>query len=312
MSSACKSESLKRRSEFFQKTFLTTFLSIRCPHPSQGQCQLATTKAVSEIVIANRHQKSVNQANRECEHGGTSCRYRGSGAGWIGCSHAVGPGWCTVTVLEKQPFVGGRTSTIEQDGFKFDLGPTFFLYPRVLAEIFQSLGRNLWNDVPMKRLDPQYRISFGAGGKLDATPDIAKMEEQIGRLAPQDVGGLTRYMQDNRRKLECFRPILETPFERMSDLLRAISCPQCWLRPWRSLATELKTYFSDPRLMIAFSFQSKYLGMSPFKCPSLFSILSFLNMSTASIIRTADADKSASAWLKLLARWEWRFGLANR
>jgi phytoene desaturase len=38
----------------------------------------------------------------------------------------------------------------------------------------------------------------------------------------------------------------------------------------------LSGYFSDPRLQLAFTFQSKYLGMSPFQCPSLFSILSFL------------------------------------
>jgi phytoene desaturase len=42
------------------------------------------------------------------------------------------------------------------------------------------------------------------------------------------------------------------------------------------LGDELQSYFKDPRLAIAFSFQSKYLGMSPFRCPSLFSILSFL------------------------------------
>ncbi|MEL7335238.1 MAG: phytoene desaturase family protein, partial [Planctomycetota bacterium] len=43
-----------------------------------------------------------------------------------------------------------------------------------------------------------------------------------------------------------------------------------------SLGGELQRYFSDPRLVIAFAFQAKYLGMSPFQCPSLFSILSFL------------------------------------
>ena len=48
------------------------------------------------------------------------------------------------------------------------------------------------------------------------------------------------------------------------------------LHPFRSLGKELERYFSDPRLVIAFAFQSKYLGMSPFQCPSLFSILAFL------------------------------------
>jgi len=48
------------------------------------------------------------------------------------------------------------------------------------------------------------------------------------------------------------------------------------LRPWNSVDDELRRYFSDPRVRLAFSFQSKYLGMSPFRCPGLFSILSFL------------------------------------
>jgi phytoene desaturase len=48
------------------------------------------------------------------------------------------------------------------------------------------------------------------------------------------------------------------------------------LKPWRSLDTELRRYFSDERVRLAFSFQSKYLGMSPFECPGLFTILAFL------------------------------------
>src|SRR4051812_5903514 len=48
------------------------------------------------------------------------------------------------------------------------------------------------------------------------------------------------------------------------------------LRPWQSLDTHLRAYFKDPRVRLSFCFQSKYLGMSPFVCPSLFSILSFL------------------------------------
>ena len=48
------------------------------------------------------------------------------------------------------------------------------------------------------------------------------------------------------------------------------------LRPHQSVDTYLKRFFADERVRLAFCFQSKYLGMSPFRCPSLFSILSFL------------------------------------
>jgi phytoene desaturase len=48
------------------------------------------------------------------------------------------------------------------------------------------------------------------------------------------------------------------------------------MRPHASVDGDLRRYFSDPRVRLAFSFQTKYLGMSPFRCPSLFTILSFL------------------------------------
>ena len=184
---------------------------------------------------------------------------------------------CEVTLLERRGQVGGRTSAIELDGFRFDCGPTFFLYPRVLSEIFRSVGYDLREEVPMQRLDPQYRLTFGSGGSLDCTPDLDAMDRQIETFSPGDVGALRRYIDDNRVKLEKFRPILESPFGSWTDLARpSLLAAARYVKPWRSLGAELESYFNDPRLVIAFGFQAKYLGMSPFQCPSLFSILSFL------------------------------------
>lgn len=182
-----------------------------------------------------------------------------------------------VTVIEKQPRVGGRTSSIEAQGYRFDLGPTFFLYPEILQEIFQETGHDLFKEVPMKRLDPQYRIIFGQGGELSATPDIDRMVAEIAKLSPADAPKFRRFMADNRIKLEKFTPCLQTPFLGWKSLVSArLLALLPHLKPWKSLHAELAGYFKDPRLQLAFTFQSKYLGMSPFQCPSLFSILSYL------------------------------------
>jgi len=182
-----------------------------------------------------------------------------------------------VTVVEKRSTVGGRTSTIEREGFKFDTGPTFFLYPRVLREIFAAAGRDLDAEVPMERLDPQYRLVFGSGGELLATPNLERMEKAIAALCPRDAAGFHRFFMDNRNKLERFLPFLENPFDSWRDLAKWQMLKMLpTLRPWSSLDADLRRYFSDERIRLGFSFQSKYLGMSPFTCPSLFSILSFL------------------------------------
>ena len=201
----------------------------------------------------------------------------GSGPGGLATALLLAKQGLDVTVLEKQPRVGGRTSAIESDGYRFDVGPTFFLYPQILQEIFQAVGRDLFKEVPMTKLDPQYRITFGAGGELNATPDIERMVAEIAKLSPQDAPGFRRFMDYNRTKLEKFAPCLQVPFpgwKSLMDLRLLMVLP--FLKPWKSLHAELAGYFKDPRLQLAFTFQSKYLGMSPFQCPSLFSILSFL------------------------------------
>lgn len=201
----------------------------------------------------------------------------GAGPGGLAASILLASAGCRVRVVERLPIIGGRTSSIESNGFKFDLGPTFFLYPRVLNEILACAGTTLGDEVEMVRLDPQYRIQFGAGGKLDCTPDAAAMERQIAALSPADAPGFRRFLEENRTKLHLMEPCLESAFLGWRDLLQKRLLKMLpLLRPHQSVDTYLKRFFTDERVRLAFCFQSKYLGMSPFRCPSLFSILSFL------------------------------------
>jgi phytoene desaturase len=194
----------------------------------------------------------------------------GAGPGGLATAMLLACSGVEVTIVEKQDRVGGRTSTIEQDGYHFDIGPTFFLYPRVLRDIFADAGYDLEREVPMRRLDPQYRLIFGAGGQIDATADVQRMEREIATISPHDALEFRKFLAHNRKKLASFLPVLESPFDRWTDLLRPEMLKLLPLmKPWLSLD-------GDERIRLGFSFQSKYLGMSPFRCPSLFSILSFL------------------------------------
>ena len=146
----------------------------------------------------------------------------GAGPGGLASAMLLAQAGLDVTVVEKRSSVGGRTSTIEEDGFKFDVGPTFFLYPQVLREIFAATGHSLEKEVPMYRLDPQYRLVFGGGGQLDATPNVERMKQAIAAISPDDAGRLENYFRDNREKLERFAPILQTPFESWRDLILSL------------------------------------------------------------------------------------------
>jgi phytoene desaturase len=215
----------------------------------------------------------------------------GAGPGGLASAMLLAKAGLNVTVLEHRDRVGGRTSTwfgrasgIDGD-FKFDLGPTFFLYPRILEELFAMCGDDLHERVEMVRLDPQYRLLFeNAPGnsdpidvRLDCTADLDRMVEQIAKLDPIDAQRFPKFVADNRKKFAAFTPILQKDWGNLSALADPSLMEMLPLvRPWASVDADLKRYFKDPRVRLAFSFQSKYLGMSPFRCPSLFTILSYL------------------------------------
>ena len=53
----------------------------------------------------------------------------GAGPGGLATAMLLRAAGAEVTLLEKEDQPGGRTGAIRRDGFTFDIGPTFFLYP---------------------------------------------------------------------------------------------------------------------------------------------------------------------------------------
>jgi phytoene desaturase len=187
-----------------------------------------------------------------------------------------------VTIFESQPVIGGRTRRLEAGPYSFDCGPTFFMMPYVLEEIFGSVGMATSDFVEMKRLDPMYRLLIGndRGTKptqIDTTGDLQKMAARLEAVQPGDGRAFLRFIADNRKKLALMEPILRSPIRGLSDLMTLDAMKVApVLRPWESIYTHLTRYFKSEESRLAMSFQSKYLGMSPFECPSLFSILPFI------------------------------------
>jgi phytoene desaturase len=193
-------------------------------------------------------------------------------------------GW-RVTVVESQQNVGGRTSRVQLGPYAFDRGPTFFLMPYVLEEIFRATGRRLADAVDLQRLDPMYRLIIGKPGSpegtppttIDTTQDIEEMARRLSRVHPRDGEMFPSFIADTRAKLRLMEPILRAPIRSPLDLMSVGSMKFLpHLHPHLSVAGLLKKYFQTHESRLAVSFQSKYLGMSPNECPSLFTILPFI------------------------------------
>src|SRR5690349_21103155 len=101
----------------------------------------------------------------------------GAGPGGLSAALMLAKAGVDVTIFEKADRVGGRTRTVEAPGgYRFDLGPTFFLYPRVLREIFAACDADFDQMVELKRLDPLYKLIFESGGHLRASADPERLQ----------------------------------------------------------------------------------------------------------------------------------------
>ena len=209
----------------------------------------------------------------------------GAGPGGLAASLVLAASGASVDIYEAQPAVGGRSRRLTLDGdegqYHFDVGPTFFMMPYVLDEILASAGGKLSERVELQRLDPMYRLLLGRPDQapitLDTTQDLRLMEQRLSAIEPHDGPAFLKFISDNRRKLQAMTPLLRSPIRSVLDLCTVDNMRAgTQLRPWQSLYDHLRGYFHNPHIRLALSFQSKYLGMSPFECPELFSILPFI------------------------------------
>ena len=200
----------------------------------------------------------------------------GAGPGGLAAAMLLAHKGYEVKVYEKQPYVGGRTSEIRLGDYKFDMGPTFLNMLYIAEEIFEVTGRNLHDYVELYDLDPMYELIFH-DKKIKMTRNRAEMVRQINTLFPGNEGGYEKYIEQTGKKLKVLAPVLQSPMNRFTDMLKPNVLKAVGeLEIGKSLVDTLSQFFKDEELQLAFTFQSKYLGMSPWESPGAFSILSYI------------------------------------
>ncbi|MBA3659544.1 MAG: phytoene desaturase [Gemmatimonadales bacterium] len=182
-----------------------------------------------------------------------------------------------VTLLERHSHPGGRCGVWESEGFLFDTGPTLLLMVDYLRQLFTEVGRPMERYLDIVQLEPNYRVSFPDGSTLEVTSRINRMLESVERIEPGAGPNFLRFLADSaklyRLGLDGFvdknchtgRDFLNV--RNAALLVRA--------RGMEKLRRMVSRYFKDERLRGAFSFQSLYLGLSPYDSPAIYSLLPY-------------------------------------
>lgn len=200
----------------------------------------------------------------------------GAGPGGLTAAMILARRGFEVHVVEKEARVGGRSAELAFDGFRFDTGPTFLMLKFILDEMFEEAGERSSDWFESVRLDPMYRLVFD-DRTVDMTDDHERMKQEIARQFPDSRADVESFLRREGERFEKVFPCLQKDYGSFKEFFNPVFLKAIPYIPLgKSLFQYLGNYFSEEKLRICFTFQAKYLGMSPWECPGFFCILPFV------------------------------------
>lgn len=204
----------------------------------------------------------------------------GAGLGGLALACRLAKQGKRVEIYEKNAFPGGRAAQRKVRGYTIDLGPTFLLMPGEFDELFSYCGKKMEDVLPINLLTPSYRLHFWDAQHLDVSSNLPEMLREIKRVSPRDEKGFLRFLEHEHGVYENVYSnfIAQSPTSLADILLSGKFLSFLHADGFHSMWDHMDTFFTNPKLKLAFSFQSMYLGQSPLLTPATYTIVPYVEL----------------------------------
>ena len=203
------------------------------------------------------------------------------GAGFGGLSSAcyLADAGADVRVIEKNEQLGGRASVLEAEGFRFDMGPSWYLMPDVFERFYGHFDRTPSDYYELTHLDPHYRIFFKDGDRVDVTADLERTKETFEAYEPGAGEALERYLEKSATNYEVgMKHFVYEDRERLRDFIDLDVARQArGLSLLGSMQGHVEKYFEHPKLQQIMQYTLVFLGGSPRNTPALYNLMSHVD-----------------------------------
>jgi phytoene desaturase len=203
----------------------------------------------------------------------------GAGLAGLSCALRLAGAGRSVTVLERESVPGGRAGLIDDQGFRFDTGPTVLTMPDLIRDAFAAVDEHLEDWLDLVPVEPLYRAYYPDGSQLDVHSDVDAMAAEIERvISPAEAAGYRRYVEfvSQLYRYE-MRDFIDTNIDSPVDLLTENLAKLVAIGGFRKLTPKVRQYLSDPRTERLFSFQAMYAGLSPQDALAIYAIIAYMD-----------------------------------
>ena len=179
-----------------------------------------------------------------------------------------------VSVFEKNPTVGGRARQLTKDGFTFDIGPSWYWMPDIFEKFFNDFGKKTSDYYQLDKLSPAYKIFF-SDEIITIGDHMDQICEEFERIESGSSKPLRKFIAQAQEHYDIAinKVVLKpgvSPFELVTK--ETVSRVD---RFFKTISTEVRKKFKNPKLISTLEFPVLFLGAKPNQTPSFYSFMNY-------------------------------------
>ncbi len=204
------------------------------------------------------------------------------GAGFSGISAAteLASKGNEVTVFEKNRELGGRARSFSAEGFRYDMGPSWYWMPDVFEKYFKRYGKNIHDYLDLQLLDPGFRIIFSDEDYMDVPANFEDLKAQFEAIEKGSASKLESFMKEAEYKYNVgINKLVYKPGLSLLELLDIELIQGVFkLDVFKSFDKHVNNNFKDERLRMLLKFPVLFLGAKPKDTPALYSLMNYAGL----------------------------------
>jgi phytoene desaturase len=201
------------------------------------------------------------------------------GAGFSGLSTAteLADKGYEVTIFEKNEQAGGRARVFKEQGFTFDMGPSWYWMPDIFDDYFARFGKKTADYYTLKRLDPSYTVILSDSEVVDMPADYSALRSLFESIEPGAASALDRFLEQAAYKYKVgIQEFVWKPSTKITEFLSLrVLIDALRMDVFQSFYSHVRKYFKSPTLLKLMEFPILFLGAISQNTPAMYSLMNY-------------------------------------